>query len=113
MAQQQQKFEIIKNATYGIVFLGTPHRGSDLASLGQTLARIAKVAFKNPKIQLLKILEENSQQLQDLSEQFSNLHSLFHIVSCFEQKETVFKKGLFRKTEMVRFTLDSKLSALH
>lgn len=102
MAQQQSKFEVIKKATYGIIFLGTPHRGSDLASLGQTMAKIAKAAFKHPEIHLLKALEANSQQLQELTEQFTELHALFKIVTCFEQKQTVFGKGIFQKREMVR-----------
>lgn len=104
MAHAQPKFESIKNTTYGLVFLGTPHRGSDLASLAETVAKIASVAFGKRRIQtqLLKTLRENSQQLQDLAEEFTELHSLYKIVTCFEQKKTAFSKGLFSKTEIVR-----------
>lgn len=104
MAHVQPKFESIKNTTYGIIFLGTPHRGSGLASLGETVAKTASVAFGKRKIQtqLLKTLRENSQQLQDLAEEFTELHSLYKIVTCFEQKRTAFSKRFLSKIEMVR-----------
>jgi flagellar basal body rod protein FlgG len=78
--------------------MGTPHRGSDAASLGQTLANIATVTFKKPNIQLLEALKQNSQELQDLQEEVAAILSSFPVVSCFEQKPTKFRKGIFQKT---------------
>ena len=88
MANTQSRFESIKTATFGIIFLGTPHRGSPQANMGQIIANLAKIAFKKPQTQLLEILEKDSPELDDLSEEFSNLHSALRIVSCYEQKET-------------------------
>lgn len=96
------RFEAIKKSTYGILFLGTPHKGSESVSLGRIVAQIAKISFQDPKTQLLKSLKENSKELQDLSVEFSKLHSLFRIVSFYEQKETVFGKGIFAKSKLVR-----------
>lgn len=93
------------------MFLGTPHKGSQLANLGQKLAKTAGVAFQ-AKPHLLKSLKEDSEQLQDLSEEFTNLHSLFQIVSCYEMKPTIFKKGPFRMTEIVRLLAERKAESL-
>ena len=95
------RFEAVKTSTFGIVFLGTPHRGSEATSLAQILANIAKVTFKSPKTQLLKSLEKESAELMDLLEDFSHIHSSVQIVSCYEQKETAYKRGLFQTKIMV------------
>jgi hypothetical protein len=96
MANTNVRFEDIKRGTSGILFLGCPHRGSDTASIGQIVARIARVTlFLKPKTQLLESLERDSEQLHDLSEEFSYMHSQFKIVSCYEQKETALTR-IFR-----------------
>ena len=82
------RFAHIKRCTFGIIFLGTPHRGSPQARLGQIVASLAKAAFKNPQTHLLKSLERDSNDLDILSEEFANLHTTLKIVSFYEQKET-------------------------
>jgi len=89
------RFENIKTATFGVVFLGTPHRGSPQANMGHIVAGLARIAFKGPQTQLLKTLERDSNELDTLSEEFSNLHSVLKIVSCYEQKKT--KMAYFKK----------------
>ena len=84
----KSRFEDIKTATFGIIFLGTPHRGSPQANMGQIIVNLAKIAFKKPQKQLLETLKQDSYELDTLSEEFSNLHSALKIVSCYEQKET-------------------------
>lgn len=94
-ANTNARFQDIKNSTTGVLFLGCPHRGSDSASLGQIVARIARATlFAKPKTQLLESLEKDSEQLYDISEEFSHMHSLFKIVSCYEQKETTITRFL-------------------
>lgn len=83
------EFANLKTCCYSLIFMATPHRGSDKANMGKLLANIAKVSFKRPKIQVLRELEANSLLLQDLSDDFRHLHSQFRIASFFEQKETV------------------------
>ncbi|KAF8533089.1 hypothetical protein BDD12DRAFT_763082, partial [Trichophaea hybrida] len=84
-----------------IVFLGTPHRGSDTASMGQIVANLAKVAFRRPQTQLLEMLEKDSHELDALSHEFSLLHSALKIFSCFKQKETKIRRGWFGIRSMV------------
>ena len=89
------RFEHLKTATFGIIFLGTPHRGSPQAKLGQIVANLARISFTRPQTQVLKLLESNSHELDALSEEFSELHATLKIVSCYEQKET--KISYFKK----------------
>lgn len=71
--------------TYGVIFLGTPHKGSELAGIGTTLANIARVTFRRPARQLLQALETNSSALLDLSMSFRPLHTQLNLVSFCEQ----------------------------
>jgi hypothetical protein len=69
--------------TLSQVFMGTPHRGSDLASWGKILAVIAKAAFLHPT-KNLKDLENNSSTLMDVSEDFRSIVGKYYIVSFYE-----------------------------
>jgi hypothetical protein len=62
----------VLEATRGIVFMGTPHKGSNLASWGNTIAKyLSKVRAVNRK--LLKTLEVNSEVLSGVEEEFQQL----------------------------------------
>jgi hypothetical protein len=82
------RFEVIKKSCYGLVFMATPHRGSDKANLGKIMANIWKISLTRPKTQLLEQLEKDSLALQDLSDDFRYMHSQFQIASFVEEKET-------------------------
>jgi hypothetical protein len=69
--------------TLSQVFMGTPHRGSDLASWGKILAVIAKAAFLRPT-KNIKDLENNSSTLMDVSEDFRSIVGKYYIVSFYE-----------------------------
>jgi hypothetical protein len=56
----------------GICFLGTPHQGADLASLGIVLSNIANVAKKSNSAPV-KLLKRDSEVLRDLQHSFHNL----------------------------------------
>ncbi|KAI9155676.1 Ankyrin-3 [Paramyrothecium foliicola] len=66
------------------VFLGTPHRGSDVAFWGDMLARVASVAFLRPVRGLIKDLRNNSGLLMDVSEDFRSIANEYKIVSFYE-----------------------------
>ncbi|KAL9597451.1 MAG: hypothetical protein Q9219_005143 [cf. Caloplaca sp. 3 TL-2023] len=46
--------------TYGVVFLGTPHRGSSTATLGKIAYQITVLATRRPNIRLLQGLQKHS-----------------------------------------------------
>ena len=60
-------------ATYGIVFLGTPHRGTSVATLGKIAQDITKILWKSPNMSVLRDLEISSQTLDRVSRGFSQI----------------------------------------
>jgi len=66
--------------TYGVIFLGTPHRGSSAASLGVMAARMAKFAFVDSSNILLKSLRKKSEVLERISESFGRIMFLKEVV---------------------------------
>lgn len=62
-------------ATFGICFLGTPHRGSEAASLGKMVVEISKLFFRYPNTQVLRALEVNSETLDRVDTTFREIIS--------------------------------------
>jgi hypothetical protein len=58
-------------ATFAIIFLGTPHRGSDYADWGTIAINIAKAALLDTNSAIVKKLKVNSSDLDILRETFS------------------------------------------
>lgn len=75
--------------TYGIVFLGTPHRGSNLA---QSLNNILKATPGGSKIYVSE-LEKGSTSLQDINEQFKHISGDLALVSFYESLKTTIASG--------------------
>ena len=57
-------------STYGVVFLGTPHRGSSQAGLGILAANICKAMLQNANTDILRSLEQDSEILERIREAF-------------------------------------------
>jgi hypothetical protein len=87
-------FHHLKTATYGIIFLGTPHRGSDKANIAIKVATMVKMIYPGMQTQIIQSLQKNSSQLQDLGDNFRNLHSQLKIVSCYELEPKKMGMGL-------------------
>ncbi|KAK6851000.1 alpha/beta-Hydrolase [Apiospora arundinis] len=67
----QTRQRLLKN-THGIIFLGTPHRGSSSATYGRTAFRLSQfVAFQSANIKLITALERNSETLDRISTEFN------------------------------------------
>jgi hypothetical protein len=60
-------------ATYGVVFFGTPHQGSSMASLGVIAATALKAVGKETNTSLLRSLKNSSENLTRISEAFAKL----------------------------------------
>jgi hypothetical protein len=63
----------IFSASRGIIFLGTPHRGSDSSSLSNVVASIAQVALPNANVDLIRSLERDSQVLDRVRDSFNRI----------------------------------------
>lgn len=79
-------------STYGILFLGTPHTGSDIAKWGSMLQSVCKIAlpktFFDTSPQLVEALKTENETLQNISRQFTDIMSRFHIYFFHEAKPT-------------------------
>ena len=78
-------------STFGIIFLGTPHHGSDLARWGSLLQSIASIAPKrilDTSPQLVEALKSQSETLQNINRYFEQIMDRFHMLFCHEGKPT-------------------------
>src|SRR5689334_17879206 len=66
---------MIFRCTYGVIFLGTPHRGGNESGLllASTIERFAKLSLHQPNKNLLRELRENSPTLMNLLRSFARM----------------------------------------
>jgi hypothetical protein len=77
----------IFSATRGIVFLGTPHRGSGMTSLPKLVALVVQAALQNANDSLIRDLERDSQTLDRMREGFSQiLHRRTFVIWSFVEE---------------------------
>ena len=62
----------ITDATRGIVFLGTPHRGSDATTLPKLIASVIEV-FQDANVNLLQDLKRDSAMLDRIGDSFCQI----------------------------------------
>ncbi len=60
----------LHNHTIGLAFLGTPHRGSNIASFAAGISQILKVARKRVNADILSLLRRDSEVLADIDASF-------------------------------------------
>jgi hypothetical protein len=60
-------------ATAGVMFFGTPHRGSKIASVGKIAFEISKLFLQTPNLKILSALEVNSEILDHVGRSFNLL----------------------------------------
>lgn len=84
-AKIDPQYMSIFDATSGIVFLATPHKGSSAATLGSVAARIARLTMLvNVNAKLIRRLESQNSYLIEKSHHFSKLCSKFEIFTFYE-----------------------------
>ena len=79
-------------STFGILFLGTPHDGSNIAKLASITSRMIGALVPSKIVdtegQLLDALQEGSEVLQNITDMFVPLMKKFHIFFFWEQEKT-------------------------
>jgi hypothetical protein len=79
-------------STFGILFLGTPHNGSDIAKWGLLLHNICNAVlpkkFMESSPQLIKALRTNNETLQHINSLFVDIMGRFHIYFFHETRTT-------------------------
>lgn len=79
------KYAAIIKAITSIIFLSTPHRGTNLA---ETLNRILKVSLVAKPMQFISELASGSQTVQKLNESFRHVAEKLQIISFYETRPT-------------------------
>ncbi|KAF8241285.1 hypothetical protein K440DRAFT_573639 [Wilcoxina mikolae CBS 423.85] len=79
----------ITQSTKGIVFMGTPHLGADVAAWGRFFGNIGNVVtFGSFRTDLLKDLKSKSREFGDIATSFVERAADLQIVSMFERRPT-------------------------
>ncbi|MCJ1451370.1 hypothetical protein MMC28_001706, partial [Mycoblastus sanguinarius] len=85
-ANIESQYHNIRDHTLGIVFFGTPHRGSEKGSYGKVLANVAAGVMHKPKSKLVNALQSNSDTLMRLNSEFRFQAPRYQILSFYELK---------------------------
>lgn len=86
LGQNDNQYRHMMTSTSAILFLSTPHRGTNLAEI---LNRILAVSvFNHSAKHYIAELKQNSPTLQDINEQFRNIAPQMQIFSFFETHQT-------------------------
>ena len=79
-------------STYGILFFGTPHHGSNIAKMAgiarRVLSALVPKRIMDTNGQLLDALQKNSETLQNITDQFVALMKRFRVFFFWEQEKT-------------------------
>lgn len=79
-------------STYGLLFLGTPHNGSDMAKWGTLLQNICSAVLPKKIIesssQLIKSLHTDNETLQNINSLFADIIPRYHIYFFHETRST-------------------------
>ncbi|KAN0079157.1 Alpha/Beta hydrolase fold [Elaphomyces granulatus] len=85
-AKIEPQYQTISEVTVGIIFLGTPHRGSEKASYGEVLANVARTVMHKPAPDLINALRANSDALMRLTTDFRFQLPNYQVCSFYEMK---------------------------
>jgi hypothetical protein len=85
-AHIEPRYRCVEEMTIGILFFGSPHRGSEKAAYGDILAKIASTVLNRPNSSLLSALQTNSNELMRLSSEFKFRLPQYQVVSFYELK---------------------------
>ncbi|KAK2678869.1 P-loop containing nucleoside triphosphate hydrolase [Fusarium oxysporum f. sp. vasinfectum] len=102
-AHEVERYHELAKSTRGVLFFGTPHRGSGLASWGTMLSSILKTASlgTSTNTQLSRDLEPNSRDLDRISQSFKMKSSGLKIYSFYETEKMDFMNNVERNPDPV------------
>ncbi|KAI0165165.1 hypothetical protein GGR52DRAFT_575258 [Hypoxylon sp. FL1284] len=94
-ASQHEDYRSIYVSTYGLIFLGTPHTGSEIATWGTMLqamsdAVIPRTFFQSESV-LLRTLKRDNETLQNINSHFLDIYQRFKILMAHENHKTDMK----------------------
>jgi triacylglycerol esterase/lipase EstA (alpha/beta hydrolase family) len=97
-AKNHEKYSSIGKNVQGVIFMGTPHRGSDITQWGQLTARALQILGSNPSV--FEGLQYDAVSLKNLHTEFIGAYGQnIGIVNVFEERRTQFFRFGFIKWE--------------
>jgi hypothetical protein len=96
LARIDPHYKMINEHTIGIVFFGTPHRGSTTANYGTVLANLASTFVNKHRPRLVAALQTNSETLLRLTSDFRFEQPRYKIASFYEQRPMTMLSALVR-----------------
>jgi len=100
----EEDYPCIVRSVAGIIFLGTPHRGSNSQSKASLIASIASAVSLGEHSSLLKVVEKDSEMLVDLLHDFTRTVNTISIpLFCFfeQHKSDIAKILRFRGSKLI------------
>ncbi|OCK75102.1 hypothetical protein K432DRAFT_309307, partial [Lepidopterella palustris CBS 459.81] len=88
IVKQYSNLGKIYSCTNGVMFFGTPHRGSTTTSLARLVANVAKIAFKQPNNNRRHVIDQDQNTLERQSKSFAVISTDMILVSIFEERPT-------------------------
>ena len=86
--KQNKELGAIYASTKGVVFFGTPHRGSPQTGLAQIVANVAKITLRRPNEKLVRNLSEDSDVLERQRRSFASIAEQLSLVCLWEELPT-------------------------
>ena len=83
-AKLDDTYKSLREATYGIAFFGTPHRGGNYAKLGDIAASITRGLLRNPSNTFMEALKKDSLFSDTLVEDFRHQLEDYYVLSFYE-----------------------------
>jgi hypothetical protein len=80
----KHNYGTLRDIIHGVVFLGTPHKGTSLASYGEMIVSIAKTVALGPNGELISQIRENSRELWKMSSYFGSIYKEFDVFCFYE-----------------------------
>ena len=101
----------IFESTYGLIFFGTPHRGSSLAEWGEILRRVSAISGFDTNSNLLQGLKPDSERLEELREEFNKmLHEKEWMITSFQETTGISSAPLLKNKVRLQ-SLTGEISA--
>lgn len=111
IAKIAHNFDPIQNATYGIAFFGTPHRGSSSSTLRDVVEMIAKATLCDPTISDIESLKNNAVFAESVSENYRRGLNVPRVLNFYEARPDE-KLGLVVKHFLVQKKLQLTISQI-
>lgn len=86
VANTVNRYKSIREATHGIVFFGTPHRGGEGVLLGEVASKIVRAVLREPKNSFLESLKNDGPFSQTILEDFRTQLEDYNVITYYETR---------------------------